>query len=61
MQMGDLCKRALDKELCVYLGKGIYTGWIRVFCFKTRTIYLYQRCDIKTIKKLDNLSQSVIL
>tara|TARA_E500000318_G_scaffold17732_1_gene18011 strand:+ start:3031 stop:3189 length:159 start_codon:yes stop_codon:yes gene_type:complete len=51
MQMGDLCKRALDKELCVYLGKGIYTGWIRVFCFKTRAINLHQRCDIKTIKK----------
>ena len=53
MKMGDLVIKVseeLDDNPMIYIGRGLWTGWIRVYCLKDLKIIQVRRTYVQKVE-----------
>ena len=53
MKMGDLVVRTseeLDDNPMIYMGRGLWTGWIRVYCLKDLKVIQVRRTYVQKVE-----------
>ena len=53
MKMGDLVIRVseeLDDNPMIYMGRGLWTGWIRVYCLKNLKVIQVRRTYVQKVE-----------
>ena len=54
MKIGDVVIRTseeLEKKPMIYMGIGLWTGWVRVYCPKDHRVIQVRKEAIETVKK----------